>query len=144
VGWLAAMVVGGAWAAEPTVEVPLRAPVRESDHPLYLDADDRRVAWREVTAAARRTDVMGGIRRRRVGRNTVRVLFTGAAVAEGYGTLRLVEADSDWAWALGAQAGLTGLAAALLWAEIPRARRIERAQMLDAANGWWSNHPGVR
>jgi hypothetical protein len=32
----------------------------------------------------------------------------------------------------------------LLFSEIPRARRIERAEMLDAANGWWRNHPGVR
>lgn len=145
--WLTLGLASMAWAADPVAEGPtetFRAPVRESDHPRYLDVDDRLVAWREVSEAARRTNVMGDIRRRRAGRNTLRVLFTGAAVAEGYGTVKLVEAESDWAWALGAQTGLTGLAAALLWAEIPRARRIERAQMLDAANGWWINHPGVR
>lgn len=70
--------------------------------------------------------------------------FTGAAIAEGYATIRIIENESDWAWVLGAQAGLTGLAGALLWAEIPRARRIERAQMLNAANAWWINHPGQR
>lgn len=125
-------------------DVSLRPPVRELDHPRYLDADDVPLPWHDVARAARRTDVMKGIRKRRLGRNTLRVVFTGAAIAEGYGTMRLIENESDWAWVLGAQAGLTGLAGALLWSEIPRARRIERAQMLNAANAWWINHPGQR
>lgn len=121
-----------------------RLPVRELEHPRYLDADDVPIPWSDVSRAARRTDVMKGIRKRRLGKNALRVVFTAATVAEGYGTVRLVENESDWAWALGAQAGLTGLATVLLFTEIPRNRRIERAEMLSAANAWWLNHPATR
>ena len=138
--WLTVLGVGWALAQEG----PLRLPVRELEHPRYLDANDTPVPWREVAAVARRTDVMGGIRRRRLGKNVLRVLFCGAAAAEAYGTVKLVERESDWAWVLGAQAGLTGAAGVLLFTEIPRNRRIERAEMLRAANAWWNDHGGVR
>ena len=123
------------WAAEPT------PPIRMTDGPALLDADDRPVAWSAVRDIARETDAMRRVRGRRVGRAALRVLFTGAAAAEVWATTELVQADSDWAWAMGAQAGFTGLAAGLLWADIPRSRRVDRAEMLDAANAWLRVRP---
>jgi len=124
-------------AAEPTWV----APLREDDHPTYVDAADQVVAWRAVSGLARNTDVMPRIRRRRFGRNTLRVLFTGAAAAETWATVSLVQSNNDWAWVMGAQTGFTALAAGLLWAEIPRRRRIERAMILDAANAYLRTAP---
>lgn len=117
------------------------APIREDQHPRYLDLEDRVYLWSELRPVARQTDVMARVRKRRAGRTTLRVLFTSAAVAETWATVQLVERESDWAWVMGAQTGLTALAAGLLWAEIPRTRKIDRAEMLAATNAWLRNHP---
>jgi hypothetical protein len=132
-----------AWAAAPLPD-GLQPPLREDDHPTYLDAKEVAVRWSQVRSVARQTDVMRRVRRRRAGRTALRVLFTGAAVAEGFGTAHLVRRDSEWAWVLGAQTGFTALAAGLLWADIPRSQRIDRAEMLDAANAWLRTSPGAR
>ncbi len=133
-----------AWAADGPGDVPpaWSLPLREDQHPRYLDVRDQPVRWSEIRPIARETDVMRRVRKRRLGRSVLRVLFTSAAVAEGYGTVHLIQRESDWAWVVGAQTGFTALAAGLLWADIPRSRRIDHAEMLDAANAYLRTSPG--
>jgi len=144
-GWLIAAAMAQPQAPSPSeggaeAEVVI-APLREDDHPRYLDAANHVLRYPRVRELARHTDVMPRIRRRRAGRTTLRVLFTGATVAEAWGTAQLVNQGSTWAWVLGAQTGFTALAAGLLWADIPRSRRIDRAEVLDAANAYVRTAP---
>jgi len=129
------------WAVAMAGDAVMVAPLREDDHPTYLDAADQVVTWPQVRDLARQTDAMRRVRRRRTGRGVLRALFTGAAAAETWATVELVNNDNDWAWVMGAQTGFTALAAGLLWADIPRGRRIDRARMLEATNAYLLTAP---
>lgn len=128
-------------ALAQSLPADVQPPLREDRHPFYLDVRDQPVRWSDIRPVARQTDVMRRVRGRRAARTTLRVLFTGAAAAEAYGTYRLVQGESVWAGVLGVQTGFTALAAGLLWADIPRAHRIDRAEMLSAANAYLATSP---
>lgn len=113
---------------------PLRAPIEEIAHPRYVDAADRPVTWREVRGLARSSDAARRVRARRLGRTVLRVTFAGVTGLEVAAAWSLARNDNYAAVPIGAQAGMTGLCAVLLWTSMPQQRIEDRALLLHGAN----------
>ena len=115
---------------------PPVAPIREVDHPTYVDASGAAVTWAEVHELASHTDALQQIRRRRLGRTVLRFGFAAATAVEAWGAARLFSEDHWLGYPLAGQAGFTGLCGVLAWTSLPQDRQEDRAILVDAANGW--------
>jgi hypothetical protein len=115
-------------------EAPVAFPVRELEHPAYLDALDRPLTWQQVKELSRPTDALDRVALRRAGRTTTRAAFLAATALEVWGTYELARRDSWVALPLGLQAGFTGLCAVLSITNAPNARVEDRAIVLGALN----------
>ncbi|HHO49409.1 MAG TPA: hypothetical protein ENK18_00725 [Deltaproteobacteria bacterium] len=113
---------------------PFRAPIEEISHPRYEDGAHRPVAWGEVRSLARGSEAARRVRARRLGRTVLRVTFAGVTGLEVAATWSLARDDNFAALPLGAQAGMTGLCAVLLWTSLPQQRLEDRALLLHGAN----------
>jgi hypothetical protein len=127
IGWCLAVA-----AAQPA---PPTGPLRELEHPRYVDEAGTVYTWPQVKdladpAALRR------VRERRAGRAVLKAVFAGATAVEVWGTLELAERGSILTAPLGIQAGFTGLAAVLLWAREPSDVRRDRALVVESVNAW--------
>ncbi len=120
--------------APVTQEAQRVAPIEVVKHPRYEDAAGAEVPWSEVRQLARTTGAIGRVRRRRVGRTVLRIALASVTALEVWGTLELARRDSYLAAPLGAQAGVTGLAAILMWTRMPSDLQSDRAELLEAAN----------
>lgn len=109
-------------------------PIRELDHPRYLDAVDRPVTWEEVHDLARPTGALRQVALRRAGRTAIRVALFAATAVEVWGTIELARDESWVALPVGIQAGFTGLAGILSITGAPGARVEDRAIVLNAVN----------
>ncbi len=113
---------------------PLRAPIEEVGRARYVDGTGRDVTLQEVRALARGTDAGKQVRSRRLGRTVLRLAFAGVTGVEVAATWSLAKQENFIAVPLGAQAGMTGLCAALLWTSLPQQRVEDRALLLKGAN----------
>ena len=129
-------------SAEPSVPGELHpTPITELEHPRYVDAAGAPVSWSEVRALSAESGALGQVRRRRLGRTVLRVVFAAATAVEVWGVNEIARRprppDSHVPWTvypLAAQASLTGLCEVLLWTRAPQDRIEDRALVLDAAN----------
>jgi hypothetical protein len=121
-----------AFAEEPPV---VRPPVKEIDHPRYVDALGTPLTWDQIRDLAVGTDALARIRERRVGRTAVRLMFLSATALETWGTVELAQQGRWTAPLLGVQAGLTGLCGILSITSAPHDIQADHAIVLDAVNG---------
>ena len=98
------------------------------------------MSWSEVRALSADSGALGQVRRRRLGRTVLRVVFAAATAVEVWGATEIARQrppgeDIPWVvYPLAAQASLTGLCEVLLWTRAPQDRIEDRALVLDAAN----------
>ncbi len=127
-------------AIAPALAAPV-APIREVEHPRYVDAAGAELTWGDVRELARDTDARRKVTQRRVGRTLLRSVFAGATAVEVWGATELARRD-NYLWApLAGQAALTGACAVLLWTRAPGERLEDRALLLNGLNASLRTRP---